>query len=109
MPLEITPAEAKQKLGENPKTILLDVREPQEFALAHIDGSVFMPMGTVPAELQKIESLADDGDILVLCHHGVRSLQVAAWLHQRGVENAASIAGGIDRWSKEIDSSIPRY
>jgi rhodanese-related sulfurtransferase len=106
--LEITPAEAKQKLADS-KTVLLDVREPQEFALAHIEGSLLIPMNTVPAELQKIEGLADDGDVLVLCHHGVRSLQVAAWLRARGRENAVSISGGIDRWSLEIDSQIPRY
>ncbi len=109
MPLEITIAAAKAKLAAEPKTILLDVREPQEYELAHIDGSLLMPMNSIPAELQKLEALGDDGDILVLCHHGVRSLQVAAWLQARGIENAVSIRGGIDRWSMEIDPEIPRY
>jgi len=109
VPLEITIAAAKAKLAAEPKTILLDVREPREYELAHIDGSLLIPMNSVPAELQKLEALADDADILVLCHHGVRSLQVAAWLQARGIENAASISGGIDRWSAEIDPSIPRY
>ena len=109
MPLEITPSAARQKLAENPDSILLDVREPQEFALAHIEGSLLIPMQSVPAELQNLEALADSGDLLVLCHHGVRSLQVAAWLQARGIENAVSISGGIDRWSVEIDPSVPRY
>jgi rhodanese-related sulfurtransferase len=109
VPLEITIAAAKAKLDTEPKTILLDVREPHEYQLAHIDGSLLIPMNSIPAELQKLEALADDADILVLCHHGVRSLQVAAWLQARGIENAASIRGGIDRWSMEIDPAIPRY
>ena len=109
MPLEITLAEAQRKLSEEPKTVLIDVREPEEYALARIDGSVLIPMQTVPAELQKLEGMADEGDLLILCHHGVRSLQVAAWLQARGIENATSIAGGIDRWSMEIDPAVPRY
>ncbi len=102
-------AEAKAKLDAEPKTILLDVREPQEYALTRIEGSLLIPMNSVPGELQKLEALADEGDILVLCHHGVRSLQVAAWLQARGVENAVSITGGIDRWSVEIDAGVARY
>ncbi len=109
MALEIGIAEAKAKLDAEPKIVLLDVREPQEYALARIEGSLLIPMNSVPAELQKLEALADDADILVLCHHGVRSLQVAAWLQARGIENAVSIKGGIDRWSAEIDPAIPRY
>jgi rhodanese-related sulfurtransferase len=109
MPLEITPAAARQKLARESNVILLDVREPEEYALAHVEGSLLMPMQSVPAELQKLEAMADEGDLLVLCHHGVRSLQVAAWLHAKGIENALSVSGGIDRWSVEIDPLIPRY
>jgi rhodanese-related sulfurtransferase len=109
MPLEMSVAEAKAKLDAEPKTILLDVREPQEYALTRIEGSLLIPMNSIPGELQKLEALADEGDILVLCHHGVRSLQVAAWLQARGVENAVSITGGIDRWSVEIDAGVARY
>ncbi len=96
-------------MAENSKAVLLDVREPQEFALAHIEGSLLLPMQSVPAELQKLEAMADDGELLVLCHHGVRSLQVAAWLQSHGILNTVSITGGIDRWSLEIDPSVPRY
>ncbi len=109
MQLEITPAAAKQKLSGDSKSVLIDVREPEEFALARVEPSLLIPMQTIPAELQRLEGLADEGDLLILCHHGVRSLQVAAWLQARGIENAVSIAGGIDRWSIEIDSSVPRY
>jgi rhodanese-related sulfurtransferase len=108
-PLEITPAEAREKLAHQKAAALVDVREPKEFAVAQIGGSLLIPMQSVPARLQQLESIADDKDLLILCHHGVRSLQVAAWLRARGIENAFSIAGGIDRWSREIDESVPRY
>jgi len=89
--------------------VLIDVREPQEFNICRIEGSELMPMNTVPAELQRLESLADAGDIITICHHGVRSLQVTYWLRQQGLENCFSMSGGIDRWSLEIDPSVPRY
>jgi rhodanese-related sulfurtransferase len=66
-------------------------------------------MQSIPAELQRLEGLADDATLLILCHHGVRSLQVASWLRAHGIENCYSISGGIDRWSLEVDPSIPRY
>lgn len=107
--LEITPKDvAAQLKGEQPP-VLLDVREPQEFALCRIDGSQLVPMNTVPAELQRLESLADERAIVTICHHGVRSLQVVYWLRQQGVENCFSMSGGIDRWSLDVDPSVPRY
>lgn len=106
--LEIGPQEAS-RLAKTEEAILIDVREPEEYAIAHIDGARLIPMQTIPAELQKLEGLADEATLLILCHHGVRSLQVAAWLRERGIENCASITGGIDRWSQEIDPTVPRY
>jgi rhodanese-related sulfurtransferase len=108
-PLEIAPAELKQRLDAGEKLALIDVREPSEFAQARIESAELIPMRTVPALLQKIEGYSDEGDVVVFCHHGVRSLQVADWLRQNGVLNAQSMAGGIDRWSIEIDPSVPRY
>jgi rhodanese-related sulfurtransferase len=107
--LEISPAEARAILSNSKQGILIDVREPWEFATAKLDGGLLIPMQSIPAELQQLERLADEADLLVLCHHGVRSLQVAAWLRVQGLENSYSIAGGIDRWSTEVDSGIPRY
>jgi rhodanese-related sulfurtransferase len=66
-------------------------------------------MQSIPASLQRLEALADEQPLAVLCHHGVRSLNVVMWLRQQGIENCFSITGGIDRWSSEIDPSIPRY
>jgi rhodanese-related sulfurtransferase len=106
---EITPLAAKEQLSDRNKATLIDVREPAEYALARIDGAELIPMGSVPGELQKLEGLADSGDLLILCHHGVRSLRVTMWLRARGIENCYSVAGGIDRWSWEVDASVPRY
>jgi rhodanese-related sulfurtransferase len=105
--LEISPAEAQQQLKDN--AVLIDVREPEEFAVARVEPSKLMPMNTIPAQIQELEGMADDKPLLLLCHHGVRSLQVAAWLRNQGIENCFSVAGGIDRWSIEVDANVPRY
>lgn len=109
IPLEITPQDLQSKLEGNEPVAVIDVREPDEFALARLSGSKLIPMGTIPAELQKLEALSDDKSLAILCHHGVRSLNVAMWLRQHGIENCFSVSGGIDRWSREIDASIPLY
>ncbi len=88
---------------------MIDVREPEEFSLSRIDNSRLIPMQSVPTELQRLEALADEATLLILCHHGVRSLQVTSWLRGQGIENCYSVSGGIDRWSLEVDPSIPRY
>ena len=104
--LEITPAELKQTLDRGDKILLLDVREPWEYGITKIEGSKLVPMGSIPANLQSIDS----GDpVICYCHHGMRSLDVTVWLRAQGVENVRSLAGGIDRWSLEIDQNVPRY
>jgi rhodanese-related sulfurtransferase len=104
--LEITPAEVKQRLDQREKLLLIDVREPWEFAICSIEGAKLIPMGTVPANLQALDT---DDDIVVYCHRGMRSLDVAVWLRGQGVERAKSLAGGIERWALEIDPKLPRY
>ena len=106
--LEMSPQEVQARL-RNGQMVLIDVREPAEAAIARIKEAVLIPMQSVPAELQRLEGMADDADLAILCHHGVRSLNVAAWLRQRGIENCFSVTGGIDRWSAEIDPSLTRY
>jgi len=108
-PLELTPQQAQARLIADPPSLLIDVREPEEFAIVHIDGSQLVPMQSVPAEWQRLEGLAEENDLLILCHHGVRSLHVVSWLRERGLENCFSVTGGIDRWSREIDPALPRY
>ena len=104
LPLEITPQEF---LALSPRPILVDVREQWEFSAAHLEDSLLMPMGDVPARAH--QELDPDGPIVVLCHHGARSLNVTMWLRQQGFEQARSLAGGIDAWSRMIDPTIPRY
>ena len=105
--LQITPREVKQRLDTGEKLRLVDVREPFEFQQARIEGSELIPMRSVPQALASLE--ADDSPLIVLCHHGVRSLQVVGWLREQGVAKCSSMEGGIDRWSLEIDPAVPRY
>ena len=104
---EVTPAEVKRRMQAGEPLRLIDVREPWEFERARIEGSELIPMRTVPESLGRLEE--SGAGLIVLCHHGVRSLRVVAWLREQGVENCASLEGGIDRWSLEIDSTVPRY
>ena len=108
-PLEVTPLEIKQRLASGELLRLIDVREPAEFAIAKIQGAQLIPMGSVPAELQRLEAAADSSALIVFCHHGMRSLQVVNWLRQNGVDNCQSMAGGIELWSTSVDSAVPRY
>ena len=94
-------------LQQEGKTKIIDVRESWEYSTAHIEGSVLIPMGEIPARAH--QELDPDDRLLVLCHHGARSLSVTNWLRQQGFESAQSIAGGIDAWSREVDPKVPRY
>jgi rhodanese-related sulfurtransferase len=103
---EISPAQAAALLKEN-KARFIDVREPWEFATAQIPGSVLMPMGEVPSRAH--QELDPDERLVILCHHGARSLNTAVWLRNQGFEQAQSLRGGIDAWSAEVDPSVARY
>lgn len=107
--LEVSPQDVKSRLDAGEKLHLIDVREPQEFALARIEGGDLIPMRSVPAEVQTLEDQADEGVLIVYCHHGVRSLNVVHWLREQGVEACQSMTGGIDAWSLMVDPSVPRY
>jgi rhodanese-related sulfurtransferase len=103
---EISPAEAGQLFRQG-SARLIDVREPWEFATVHIDGSVPIPMAEVPA--RAAQELGRDERLIIVCHHGVRSMNVAVWLRSHGFEQAQSLQGGIDAWSLEVDRSVARY
>lgn len=90
-----------------PALVLLDVREPWEVQTASLTDSVLMPMGDVPSRAH--QELDPDDHIVVMCHHGARSLNVTMWLRQQGFARAQSLAGGIDAWSRTIDPKVPRY
>jgi rhodanese-related sulfurtransferase len=103
---ELSSTEAAALLREN-KVRFLDVREPWEVSTAHIDGSVTMPMGDVPA--RAYQELDPDERVIVFCHHGVRSMNVTVWLRNQGFELVQSMRGGIDAWSVEVDPKVSRY
>jgi adenylyltransferase/sulfurtransferase len=104
--LQIQPGELKQRLDRGEPLLLVDCREPQEYEIGRLPSAKLVPMAEVPVNLALFAS-ADE--VVVYCHHGVRSLNVAAWLRAQGIEGVRSLAGGIERWSLEIDSSVPRY
>lgn len=103
---EISPSEARELLSGG-QARLIDVREPWEFETARVDGSLLMPMGNVPARAHG--ELDPDERLVILCHHGQRSLNVAVWLRNQGFEQAQSLRGGIEAWSAKVDPSVPRY
>jgi rhodanese-related sulfurtransferase len=92
---EISPHALVDQLQQPNPPLLLDVREKWEFETVHLPNSLLMPMGDEP--------------IIVLCHHGARSLNVTMWLRAQGFEQVQSLAGGIDGWSRSIDPALPRY
>jgi rhodanese-related sulfurtransferase len=104
---EISVAELKAALDGGCSVALLDVREPWELQTAHIAGSKHIPMGEIPARFN--QELDPEEHIVVICHLGVRSMNVTAWLRQQGFEKVQSLRGGIDRWSREIDLTVPVY
>jgi rhodanese-related sulfurtransferase len=103
---EISAAAAAALLKEK-RARLIDVREPWEFATAHIEGSVPIPMGEVPSRAH--QELDPEEPLVVVCHHGVRSMNVTVWLRNQGFEQAQSLRGGIDAWSVEVDPKVGRY
>ncbi|HUN90110.1 MAG TPA: rhodanese-like domain-containing protein, partial [Terriglobales bacterium] len=107
MDFEITPEELKHKLDAGADLTVLDVREPWEFDAAHIHGSKLIPMDQIPGRVN--QELDPEDHIVVICHHGIRSANVAAWLLQQGFERVQSLRGGIDRWSRTIDPKVPLY
>jgi rhodanese-related sulfurtransferase len=107
MDYEIAPEELKVLQEAGGDFVLLDVREPWEFAVAKIGNGKLIPMGDIPARFT--QELDPEDHIVVVCHHGVRSMNVTAWLRQQGFEKVQSLRGGIDRWSRQIDPTVPVY
>jgi rhodanese-related sulfurtransferase len=88
------------------KPVLLDVREPWEFAACRIDGSQSMPMRSVPA---RYHELMRDQDIIIICHHGARSYQVGMFLEQMGFTSVINLQGGVAAWARDVDPTMPTY
>jgi rhodanese-related sulfurtransferase len=105
--LEVVPQDLRSMLMGQEQAQLLDVREPWETSLSSFPGAVSMPMGEVPSRAH--QELDPDERIIVICHHGMRSLSVANWLRNQGFELAQSLRGGIDAWSRDVDPAVARY
>lgn len=86
--------------------LLIDVREPWEFAHCHIEGSQLIPLQTVPS---RAGELPRDRDLVLVCHHGNRSQRVAQWLEQNGYTRLFNLRGGVEGWASDVDPSMPRY
>ena len=104
---QIQPTELKALLDSGAPVLLVDVRQPEEHVYCALPGSLLIPLGELISRVDEVQ-LAEGMRVVVYCHHGVRSLSGAAILQRAGIE-AASLAGGIDRWSLTVDPSIPRY
>lgn len=103
---QLTVQEVSERLHRGDGLVVLDVREPAELHIAALPGTTHIPMNDVPA---RAGELPKDKDIVVMCHHGMRSMQVAFYLERQGFERLYNLAGGIDAWSRQIDSSVPLY
>ena len=108
MNLQISPADLAEKLrSENPPR-LLDVREPDEHAFVALPSSTLIPLGELAIRVDEIEAWRDE-EVVVYCHHGIRSLNAIAQLKHFGFVKIQNLAGGIDRWTSDVDPKLPRY
>jgi rhodanese-related sulfurtransferase len=89
-----------------PAPLLLDVREPWEYETCHLEGARLMPMNTVTARQQELEP---EQPVVCICHHGARSMQVAAFLERQGFKNVTNLTGGMHAWALQVDTSMPTY
>ena len=103
---QLSPTELNNRIQQGDNIFLLDVREPHEFKYANIANSVLIPLNQIP---QRLAELDQQQEIVVICHHGMRSQQAANYLERSGFKTIANLKGGIDAWSLECDRSVPRY
>ena len=104
--VEIEAVELKREWTAKPDLVVLDVREPHEYAIARIDGARLIPLSELPGRLSEIDGRAE---IVTHCHHGARSLRALELLRGAGFANVRSLQGGIDAWSVDVDPEVPRY
>jgi rhodanese-related sulfurtransferase len=103
---QLSARELSDKLAGPAKPVVLDVREPWELAVCQLPGTVNIPMGQIPV---RVEELPKDAEIVVMCHHGVRSQHVALFLQSQGFDKLCNLKGGIAAWSREVDPKMPTY
>lgn len=102
----LTPSQIRDALATRADIMLVDVREPAEHAIAHIEGATLVPMQTIP---QQLASLPRDKEIILHCHHGMRSEMAGNFLLAQGFPRVSHMVGGIDRWSDEVDPAVAKY
>jgi rhodanese-related sulfurtransferase len=107
MEFEISAEQVKALKKSEGEFTLLDVREPWEYETARLEGAKLIPMGDLPTRAH--QELDPEKHIVVICHHGVRSLTVTNWLRQQGFEKVQSLRGGIDGWARTVDPKVPLY
>jgi len=103
---EIYPEDLKPRLDRGERIFILDVREPEEVAVAAFPRATHIPVGDVPSRLSELDP---DRETVVVCHHGIRSAQVAIYLARMGFEQVYNLVGGIDAWSASVAPDVPRY
>lgn len=103
---EISVTDLSRRIAGPDAPVVLDVREPQEIAVARFPGAVEIPMQSVPSRMGELDR---DAEIFVLCHHGMRSAHVADYLAEQGFTRVGNVTGGIDAWALMVDPSVPRY
>ena len=102
----ITAEELHERLDGGEEVILIDVREPLEYEIARLEGARLLPLSRFP---EWAETLNPGDEMVFMCHHGIRSAQVCAYLARQGFKKVYNLAGGIDSWSREVDRSVPLY
>jgi len=105
-PMEITTDELKAKMGSGAKVTLVDVREPWEWNLCHLEGARHIPMGEIPARCLELDP---EDDVVVYCHVGQRSAMVVQYLRKQGFQKAVNLRGGIEAWASQVDPTLRRY
>ena len=103
---EIDVEDLRDRLGGESAPTVVDVREPGEIEASPFAGALCIPMGEIPSRLDEVPR---DVSLVILCHHGMRSARVAAFLADQGFADVSNLRGGIDAWSLRIDPSVPRY
>ena len=91
---------------QNFEPMLIDVREPWEFDICQLPGSINIPMAQIPARLETIRAAQE---CVMICHHGIRSMNVIQYLVQQNIEHLINLDGGVDAWAREVDANMPLY
>jgi rhodanese-related sulfurtransferase len=104
----ITVTELARWLADSSRTqpFLLDVREMSEYQICHLDNASLMPMNSIPARITELDS---DAEIVCICHHGGRSMQVANYLERNGFTKVSNLTGGVHAWAQQVDPAMPTY